>query len=655
MSEPLNLSGRDQSPEKIVNPAMKSSRVERLQQKLYSPNAHFEMKPRQELREKEFLYEKGWEKGNKNDFAGSVETQKLSVFAKLAIVAFIFFIGALSYVYFIFSGNSGNVAGSNVDVKVISPVSVGGGEELVLDVIVENKNSIPIYTVDLVIEYPDGTKAVPDLRTNLPRMRDGLGDIMPGQIVKQSYSAALFGEEGDSKEVTVRVEYGLAGSTAIFEQEKKVSVALQSAPIRLLVNAVKEITAQQELVFDVTLTSNSNQDLRNVVVDVQYPFGFTVTEATRAPSDRNNVWRFDLLKPQEEITFQVKGRLEGQNNEERVFTWNAGISDEVNPNQIGVAFTKIQKAVSITQPFLALNLAIDGDTSADIVRPGTAELEGRLTYVNNTGAAINDARIVLKLDGDVLNDASVQVGNGFYNSTDNTVTWDASTRPELRQIPVGGRETLLFRFASKPLATRSAVFKNPEVIMDARVTGRRLAEDNVPENVESQTVTRVKFVSTTVLTALTSRGTSPFLDTGPLPPRVEQETTYTVTLSLTNSSNLLSGGKVTATLPNYVRWNNQVSPGTERLSFDPVTRRVEWDLGNVVEHAGFIDPARKVAMQLTLVPSVSQAGATPTLLNDLLFEGLDTFTNTQTTTAPREMPNIDMGLVGGQESSKVVE
>jgi len=651
--EPLDLSSKN--PEKDVTSANKPSRVERLQQKLYSPNAHFEMKPRQELHDKEYVYKEGWESTNKSDFAGNVEKTGLSIFAKVAIFAIIFFVGALSYAYFAFMNKTGNVVGRDVEVTVISPVSIGGGEELSLDIIVENKNTVPIYTVDLIIEYPDGTKSITDLRTNLPRIRDGLGDIQPGQIVKQSYGAALFGEEGDVKDIDVRVEYRLPGSTAIFEQQKKVTVALQSSPIRLLVTSVKEITAQQELVFDVSVISNSNQDLKNVILEAQYPFGFTVTEATRKPTAKNNIWRFDELKPQEEVSFTVTGRLSGQNKEERVFKWNAGIADEGDSNKLGIAFTSVQKGVSITQPFLALELAIDGATEAELVRGGEDPIEARLTYLNNTGAAINDAKIVLTLDGDVLQDSSVQVSGGFFNSTDNTITWDTSTMPELKQIPIGGRETLLFRFASKPLATRMSVFKNPEIIIDATVTGRRLAEDDVPEDIKSSTVTRVKFDSDIGLNALASYAGEPFVNTGPIPPRIEQETTYTVTFSLTNSSNFIENGKMTAYLPSYVRWNNKVLPGNEKVSFDPVTRRLEWKLDDIKEHTGFIDPARTVAVQLTLVPSISQLGDTPNLLTEIVFEGIDTFTKTDLNVAAAKIPNIDLGRGSESESSKVVE
>ncbi|MEY2640696.1 MAG: hypothetical protein RL150_89 [Candidatus Parcubacteria bacterium] len=663
--EPLDLSKKNdqqpgmspggEPPVGSVPAARKASRVERLQQKLYSPNAHFEMKPRKELHTVPNQLQPGWQDTSINDFADTVPKGGLSLFAKLAIAAFVFFIGALGYAYMVFMA-PGATANKDVEVTVVSPVAIGGGEELTLDVLVENKGSVPIYTVDLVIEYPDGTKSSQDLKTDLPRIRDGIGDIMPGQVVRASYDAALFGAEGDSKKIDVRVEYRLPDSTAIFEQHKEVTVALRSAPIRLLVESVKEITSQQELTFNVTVSSNSSQELKNVLVEAQYPFGFTVTEATRQPSKGNNQWSFETLRPQEQITFRVTGRLDGQNKEERVFRFNAGVAEEEDKTKLGVAFTSVERGVTITQPFLALALAIDGDGSGEVVRTGAKDIDGRLTYTNNTDAAITDARITLKLDGDVLDDTSVQVAGGFYSSADNTITWDGANNVALRNIPIGAKETLLFRFASKPLASRAAVFKNPEIIVDASVSGRRLSEDAVPEDVRSSTVTRVKFASAVVLTPVVSfTNGGPFTNTGPMPPRVEQDTTYTVTLNLTNSSNLLTDSTLTAYLPAYVRWNNQVSPSSENVTFDPVTRLITWKLGDVREHTGFITPARSAAIQLTFKPSASQIGATPVLLTNVTFDGDDSFTGKPITATPAKDITIDLGILGEIDTGKVVE
>jgi hypothetical protein len=103
-----------------------------------------------------------------------------------------------------------------------------------------------------------------------------------------------------------------------------------------------------------------------------------------------------------------------------------------------------------------------------------------------------------------------------------------------------------------------------------------------------------------------------------------------------------------------VRWNNSFTPSSEKITYIPSSRTIEWDLGDVKEHSGFIDPARTVSVDLTLTPSASQIGQSPQLLIEPTFTGFDSFTQTEinkTTVAP----TTDMGRLSDLETAKVVQ
>lgn len=642
MNDPLDLSTGNNQPDQNM------SRIKKLQEKLYSPNTQFQIRSRQKLnRQIGEDVPKGWGMEEGDNFASSLEKKGLSVFAKMTIFAFVFFLGAVGFAFYKFSGNNQLISAKNVEVSVIGPVAIGGGEELSLDIIIENRHNFPINTVDLVIEYPEGTKRSDDLKTDLQRVREGMGDIPANSIVKKTYTVALFGEEGENKEIDVRAEYRVPNSNAIFESKKNFSLALQSSPVRLVVDAVKETTSGQELEFDVTVSSNSNSDLSDVVIHVDYPFGFSFADSTIRPSEGNDTWIFEKMTPQESKNFKVRGVLSGQNNEERVFKWSSGLAD--------VVFSTIPKSITLMRPFLALDISIDGDFEIDLVRQGANQINGRLTYTNNTGASISDAEITLKLDGEVLEDSSVVVPGGFFNSSDNTIAWNKTTNPDLfSEIAINKTDTLSFNFKTKTLATRQAVYKNPEIILNATIKGKRLSEDEVPEDIEVQAAKRIKIVSDVVLSALTSYKSDSFTNSGPIPPKVEQETTYTINLNLTNSSNLIERGKLKATLPPYVRWLNNFSPSSEKISFEPNSRTIEWDLGDIKEHAGFIDPSRTVSIQIGFTPSTSQLGEAPALLLNPMFTGYDTFTKTEVELAV-EKPTTELGRGADPDAGKVVQ
>ncbi len=646
MNEPLDLSNKNNDAPK--------SRVTKLQEKLYSPNTQFQIRSRQNLDRNLKDVPNSWGDIENDSFSKIVGKKKMSLFTKIVIFAFVFFLGSLSFALYKFGNKAPAIYSNTVDISVVGPVSVGGGEGMTLDIIVQNRNSFAIETVDIVLEYPEGTKA-DDLKTELTRVREGLGDIPANSIVKKTYAAALFGEEGEQKSIDVRAEYRVPNSNAIFETKKTFTLALQSSPVKLLVETVKEITSGQALAFDVTVSSNSNSDLENVLVTVDYPFGFNFSQSTIVPTQANNVWFFEKLSPQESKKFTVRGALIGQNMEERVFKWNVGLAETDSKDDFKVKFTTIPKSISLIRPFLAMDLAIDGDFAVDLVRSGGTQIGGRLTYTNNTGGVIVDPQIILKLDGEVLNDSTVELAGGFFNSNDNTITWNKITKPDLfTEIAVGQSETLTFNFKTKTLATRQAVYKNPEIIVSSVITGKRIGEGSVPEDIKVEAAKRIKIQSDVALNAVTTFAGGPFENTGPIPPKIENDTTYTVTLNLTNSSNALERGKVRATLPPYVRWNNKIFPSNENVNYDAASRSIEWDLGNVREHVGFIDPARSISVQLTLNPSTSQLGDSPALLINPTFTGYDTFTQTELSQIS-EAPTTDMGRLSDLDNAKVVQ
>jgi hypothetical protein len=641
MPEPLDLSNQN-------NNLPQKSKVTKLQEKLYSPNTQFQIRERQIMKRPLKDVPSSWGDIENSDFSSNIGKKRISFFTKMLIVSFIFFVSALSFVLFRFNGGGNTVYSNAVSVILVGPVSVGGGEELSIDVIIQNNHSFPINTVDLVIEYPEGTKTV-DLRNDLPRFREGLGDIEANTIVKKTYKSYIFGTEGDLKNIDVRAEYRVPNSNAIFESRKSFELVLQSAPLRLVVDTVKEITSGQALSFDVTVASNSNSELQNILVTVDYPFGFNFSESTIPPNSGKNIWFFEKLYPQESKKFTVRGSLIGQNNEERVFKWNIGLSEPATPEEFKIKFTTLPKSITLIKPFLAMDFSVDGEFGVDIVRKGAEQLGGRLTYTNNTGGTIVDPQIVLKLDGEVLDDPSVNLENGFFNSSDNTITWNKITNPAFfTKIDVGQSATLDFNFRSKVLATRQAVYKNPEIVVNASITGKRIGEGNVPEDIKVNSVKRIKFESDVNFVSVANHLS------GPLPPKVENDSVYAIRLDVKNSSNLLQRGRMRAVLPPYVLWNNAVSPSSEKVTYIPSSRSIEWDLGDIREHVGYIDPARSITLDLTLTPSTSQLGQAPELLKEVTFTAFDSFTQTEINESIKT-PTTDQGRISDLDGAKVVQ
>lgn len=132
--------------------------------------------------------------------------------------------------------------------------------------------------------------------------------------------------------------------------------------------------------------------------------------------------------------------------------------------------------------------------------------------------------------------------------------------------------------------------------------------------------------------SLLSRGfyyIGPFTNTGPIPPVAEKETTYTITWTVTNTSNTLTGVKAVATIPSYIKWTGKINPSTEKISFNPLGGEIVWDVGEVKAGVGSTLAPKEVSFQVSFVPSLSQVGTSPTILSDTKVTGVDSFTKTE--------------------------
>ena len=169
--------------------------------------------------------------------------------------------------------------------------------------------------------------------------------------------------------------------------------------------------------------------------------------------------------------------------------------------------------------------------------------------------------------------------------------------------------------------------KNPVVVLAAVAEGEHLTEEGVFQNVRVEVSRTAKINSDIEFTERSAYYEGPFVNSGPLPPKADTETTYTILWRVVNTSNDLRDVSVRAVLPPYVRWVGKISPATENITYNPDQRTVTWRAPEIKAWKGVASLPHEVAFQVGLVPSVSQVGQALALILPALFSGVDSFTN----------------------------
>jgi len=553
--------------------------------------------------------------------------KKLPLAVKFLIFAGGFFvIAALIATYFLFAG-ARSVSTNNIIISIDGPTTAAGGDTVSLLVTVENHNPVAITGATLAATFPNDTRSADDATKTMTRYEDTLGDIPAGGAVTRTVRAVLFGQENQTVTIPVKVEYRTSNSNSSFFKEKDYILTLTTSPITVSATSVSEISSGQALTLNVLVRSNAAKPLTNIALKAEYPFGFSVT--TTSIDGNNGLYPIGTLNPGEEQKLVIQGVLTGQENDERIFHFAVGSTASSTNGALGVTYATSATHITITKPFLDVALSLNGDSSGMPNVAAGDTVQGTLRWTNTLQTNILDGQIVVKLTGTGFDPNSVTTQNGFYQSSDNTITFDRDHINGLGNLSPGDTGTGTFSFKVKSGSALSSLI-NPSITVNVSASGRRVNEAGVPDTLTSTLSRTVKIASGLTISSHIAKTVGPFINFGPWPPVAGQETTYTVLLTATNGVNSIGGATASMTLPSYVKFTGSTNPANGSITYTDSTRTVKWVLGDMNPGA-----SQQGAFQISFLPSVSQQGTSPVLVSPQTISGTDRFTQrTVTGTAP---------------------
>lgn len=607
------------------------NKIDELNKSLYSRNApDIRTKRRLRFHEQEVNVNTDWEHKSEPFDPDSIQDPRkkgMSFFTKILFFSVIFFLiasGIGAYLYF----NGANVVSpDNVDITINGPLSVSGGEQVSFEVQIANENNIELQNVDMSVDFPSGTVDPTDSLKELKNYREVIPNIIPGGIGQKTIKAVLYGEENSKRTIKVSIEYKVTGSNATFQKEKTFDLLISSAPLNLSVSSFKEVNSGQEFEMAIMMNSNSKETIKNLLLKAVYPFGYTYISSDLKPNADNSTWKIGDIPPGGKRVIKIKGKLDGQDDEMRVFRFSSGAARLGNDSSIGTEYITGTQEISIKKPFMTVGINLNSDSgNKEFVTAFNNSINVDLTYFNNLPNAITDGEVRLKISGTAFDKASVSPGDGLYNSANSEIVWNGITTNDLRNIEAGGSGRVSFSIIPRNLSSSQKGITSPNIKFDVSVNGRRNSESNVPENIVSTTKREIRVSSNVTLGGQILRSTGPFANTGFIPPKSEQETTYTVVWTVDNTANTASDAVVRSSLPPYVKWLDKISPAGEDITYDRTTGQLVWNVGNLNTYTAGTSKRRQVAFQISLVPNVSQVGTPLTLVNPSSVNAEDDFT-----------------------------
>jgi hypothetical protein len=518
---------------------------------------------------------------------------------------------------------SGSFRESAVVLEIDGPDQIQSGEEVTYKVHYKNGSDVKLDNVKFTFLYPADSVVLKDgqVRESLTENVE-IGALSSGEEGDLEFKAFVVGDTGDIKVAKARLSYKPANIKSEFDKGADLSTTITSFAIPLTLSAPPSAISGQEVVYNLDYRNESDQDFENLRVKFKYPEGFTPIDFSPSPDIGEDVWRIESLNKGEAARIRVTGTLIGREDEEK--TVHAILQREVDSNNID--FERTKSTTIIASSPLLINLTVNERT--DFIAKPDDKLEYDISFTNTSNSTLRGVNLVVKLDGEAF-DLGTYSGEGFLNADTKTITWNASNIPVLANLQPGQSGEARFRIRVKDPLPSGFGLKN----FFLKVTAS-LETTNVPKEFGLDKLVVSQELLTKVTTAVNFEQTvyyndpeAGFTNSGPIPPQVGKQTTYTVHWTIDGTSNDIVDAKVIGFLPPGVTWMDKVTVNANQpfVTYEAGTGRLVWNLEVVPAGTGTSLPQYEAIFQVAITPTNAQQGGSVELIKKSELQGQDGF------------------------------
>lgn len=519
--------------------------------------------------------------------------KKIILISEIGLLV-ILILGLIAIIFFKLGQASFQAEG--VKLEIIAPEEVVSGQEITYLIEYNNHTKVSLEGAELSFQ-----------KDSSPPELYEIGRIEPDQKEQIEIKATLFGQKGDERLARATLRYIPANFSSYFTATAHSSTLITSAPLLISLNAPLTALDGQEIGYSLDYVNTSQDILENIKIEFIYPAGFIFKKAMPEPEQGENIWQIEKIEPNKLTQIKIQGVIQGEPGESKEVIVNLDHFSTTTTTQI------LQSPLEISQ---------DVPSS---VEPGE-ELIYKIKFRNASQISLKDVELSVQLTGQAFDFKTLEIEQGSFDKYAQKIFWHKVGVPQLAQLDSdqGGE-------VSFSINTKKKLPSSSQVISLAQIKSKDIFTID-------EKITKIK----TRLT-LNSKGyyretTSNIKNSGPVPPKVGQATTYTIHWQLTNLMNEAEDVSVVAIIPDEIEWTGQTQANAGEIVYDAGEKKVViWDIGEVPANTGVSSPAYEAVFQLSLTPTLDQVGEVITLINEATLTGIDSFANVELSDSGKEI------------------
>jgi hypothetical protein len=526
-----------------------------------------------------------------------------------------------------------------VSLSVVAPKSADSNQLVEITFNYENKNQASLQNAEIKVGF--GKYFVPikeQQNLKMAGLNNGvieIGKINPFSQGKITIAGHFVGPENFVENVEGKLNYQPEKTSTTYSISGKAVTMITSSPIVIDFESPKEIVTGTELDLKITCINTSRQTIKNIKLTIEYPNSFTFKNA-EPNFVQNKVWFIDELASQGKQEFRLRGILAGDLNTSQKF--KAQVETQADQGNIVYAINEYSPTI-ISAP-----IVITQQTDNKVVFAGNT-VYYTIKFFNNSKLPIRDAILNLTFDSRVLNFEKLDLNKkGYYKDETKTITWKASDLPALKLLePNDSGEVSFFIPLKENLPIQDSKDNNFTIETKAFIDS-----EDIPSPIRANKTILSNSLITKVGTFVPFQVTGKYKE-GELPPRFGKETTYTLTMEVGSYNNDLKDAEISAILPTGVVWKGAVlGEKKEGLTFNERANILNWKIGGITHGEGLLFPTQKISFDVSIVPSPDQIGKELVLMQEIVFKGMDIFTQSEISIKhDRKTTNLEDGTSNG--------
>jgi uncharacterized repeat protein (TIGR01451 family) len=525
-------------------------------------------------------------------------------------------------------------------VTIAGPDQIKSGKLITYEISYKNANRADISGCVLNLSFseffrPDDN---PNFISDSPTSGHyDLGDIKSGGEGKIVFNVKAYSPKGALMYFKADLLYQPENFSGRFTAKDQLGINIISAPLSLEIQAPQNVANGDEINYLVSYQNDGEEPMEDIKIKIDYPEQFTFASSEPKMFEGNNIWYLGTLSAGESGKIVVSGKLEGEGEHIKTAVVKIG-SDSKGEF---VSFNEESADTKIIVSALKIGQVVNG--SANYAASAGDTLQFEISFRNDGSVGLRDVIIRDKIDSPVIDYASYKSDYGGSLDADNkTITWKASDVSNLKNLESGEGGKISFTIKVKDrVEIASEGDRNFVISSIAKIDSPDVPTPISMNKIISGNRIDIKLNSKIILSNKGFYTDLNIPNTGPIPPKVGAETTYTFHWIVTNVNNDVTGAKVEANLSTGTNMTGLIFPQDAKIDYNERSNSIRWNIGTIPAGTGVLSAPLEVSFQVKIKPSPDQAGRDAELIGESKLTAQDSFTGEQLSkTAPKRTTHL---------------